>query len=171
MPKPKWSPFTGLTPRGKRLMRDALRRHKRVESFMRGLEELAQHNQEMAKRHKTQLEKQYHGGRSTAHTGQLYNTVLWANLLTINLSAVTHMLRHSLGDSATLEIATIHILHSNKKRHGALNDKTLTSLLGEHGLRLHAVEENFSDFERRVSGTLGDIYSRLSAGRKLESEK
>ncbi|HEV8049283.1 MAG TPA: hypothetical protein VGP88_01685, partial [Thermoplasmata archaeon] len=84
----------------------------------------------------------------------------------LHLSAASHVLREADVRTTYLEVAVIHILHSTGGPPGSADYlEGLKGLLGDHGVRLFDVERKFSRLERDVSGTIGDVYSRLSGGK------
>jgi hypothetical protein len=168
--KSTWSPLSGLTPRGRKLMGQAMKRYKERDHALSLLEESARNHRKLAVEKADGLRRAYLHDPDRVALAKEYESSLEIALLSSHLSATTHLLRHSLSDSMYLETVVLHTLHSSDSSKKSFDDSGLKALLGEHGMRLHTVEEKFSEFDRRVSGTLGDLYSRLS-GAKLESDK
>ena len=148
--------------------------HKRstsLEKFYLGL--LKSADESLKRAGKVSKDLAVRGGAPNATVAEIqgYTAALHQETIAAHHLLTLQLLRLAFGESVTLKIIVIHHLHAIKKDKKPIDETGLAMMLGDHGLRLHSVEEKFEDFDKRVSGTLGDLYSRLAGGKRLESEK
>jgi hypothetical protein len=63
-----------------------------------------------------------------------------------------------------------HLLYNADQPIRGKRIKEVQALLGDHGVRLHLMEETFEEYQERMAAEIGDLHNRFTFKDKLEGE-
>ena len=63
-----------------------------------------------------------------------------------------------------------HLLYSTEQPVRGKQLRELQALLGDHGVRLLAMEEDLEHYQKKMGGTIGELYNKLTFKDKLEED-